>query len=187
MAVNVENVFIGGSDDDALYLGPYGTDLSTVTLTTDLSTIPALVDVGWLNDGGLTMALNDSVKKLTGHQGKTPVRTTMESSETTWSATLLESVVETYGWYMDATVTTTGGVATVTARKSRRVKRLVAVWDTYDADDPSVHWRYVATHVELGARGEVPIKKSEFKMYPWTLEVLSGWKAFTNAPGMVAL
>lgn len=185
MAVNVDNVFIGGSDDDALYLGPYGTDLSTLTFTTDLESTSGLVDAGWLNDDGLRLALNDSVKKMTGHQGRTPVRTTMESSETTLNATLLESKLQTFSWYMDATVTQQDGVAKIVVAKSRKVKRLVGVWDTFDADDPSIHWRYIFPLLELGARGEVPFRRGEFTLYPWTLEVLEVPIVYTNAPGMV--
>lgn len=189
MATNAANVFIGGSDLDALYIGAPGVDLSAFTLSIDLSEVADLIDVGWLNDDGHGRNMSDSVKKLTGHQGTAPIRTTMESSSMSLSAVLLESKIETYKRYYDATVTTSGTgedrVAEIKGGPSRRIVPMVAVWDSYDADDPAIHWRYFYDLVELGERGEVVDKRGEFTAYSWALEVIGDWRALTNHPGML--
>ena len=81
---NADNAFMAGSEKDTLYLGPAGTDLTTITsLTTPMP--EGMVDVGWTSDDGMTLDMSDSVDKIRGHQGHGVVRTYMSDSSTSFN------------------------------------------------------------------------------------------------------
>lgn len=186
MAVNTDNVHIFGSDKDALWLGAAGTDLSAVTLDSDLKSITGLTDCGWLSDNGLTMSFDDSTSDFKGHQGHATILTYMDDSKTTLTAELLESKLSTVTNYMNATIgkqTTTE--AELNVKHFRTIVNLVAVWDTWDTDKPNVHFRYIFPRVSLGERGEISFKAGELQMFPHTLTVLEQYKILTNDPAFL--
>lgn len=187
--VNAANVLMAGSESDSLYLGPAGTDLSTIK---DLSTpIPiALTDVGWLSDDGLSLELSDSVDKIRGHQGHGVVRTYMSDSSTTITASLLESKLATIQTYLDATVAQSGAslnkVATISANAARSVKRLTGAVDLFDTSDTKVQFRILFPVLELGERDSISFKVGDATAYSMKLEVIGKFTIITNAPGLIA-
>lgn len=189
MAKNISNIFMGGSEDDALWLGPIGTDLSAITLDVDLSTISGLVDAGWLSDDGLVLDMKDSQDTIKAYQGAKIVRTYMKSSENNFSATLLETN-KTFPWYTSGTVTkqTVGEhtVAHLTIPSARKIVPLVMVWDTYDADDPNIHARYWCDRIELGERGKVSWKNGDIVGYDWDFTAIEDIEGLSTHPGLLA-
>ena len=183
------NVLMAGAESDSLYLGPAGTDLSTIV---DLSTaLPdGMTDVGWLSDDGLSLDLSDSVDKIRGHQGHGVVKTYMSDSSTSITATLLESKLATVQAYLDATITQSGTapdkVATIAANAARSVKRLTAAVDVFDTSDKTVQFRLLFPVVELGERDSIAFKAGEITAYSMKLEIIGKYTIITNAPGLIA-
>ena len=129
MAVNADNALIFSSDNDALWLGDYVEKFGekVTSLTQDLSGVTGLTNVGWISEDGFKLTSDDSVTKIKGHQGHGVVKTFLDSSETTFSATLLETMLAPLSWYLDATsekVEDGGAVkgVKITAKSSRKVK-----------------------------------------------------------------
>lgn len=185
---NADLVFMAGSEKDTLYLGPAGTDLSTITnLTTAL---PAgMVDVGWISDDGMTLDMSDSVDKIRGHQGHGVIRTYMSDSSTSFKATLFEAKLEVLKRYMGVTkaekVTTTGtdAITRMTVSASRKVETLCGVADLFDVSTGKQR-RYIFPRLELGERSGITFKVGELTAYEHNLEVLDKYELLTNEDGL---
>lgn len=191
MTTNALNALMFGAKDDALWLAKYTPELHEQLMTLDIDDdIPeGMVDVGWISDEGTSLAFNDSVEKIRGHQANGIVRTFMSESDTTFEATAFESLLETVSWYLDSVVTReTGSKGTVHARyaqrSSRSVVRLVGVWDAFDSAN-DVHVRLVFPLLELGSRDSIPFKVKELTAYKLSLEVLGEWFDLSDSPGML--
>lgn len=184
---NADNAFMAGSEKDTLYLGPAGTDLSTVTnLTSALPT--GMVDVGWLTEDGLTLGMSDSVDKFRGHQGHGVVRTYMSESSTTLKAALLEAKLDLLKRYMGVSKTekVTVGSASITRMEvssSRKVEALTGVMDLFDVSTGKQR-RYIFKRLELGERSDVSYKVGDLTAYEHNLEVLDGYILLTNEDGL---
>ena len=184
---NADNAFMAGSEKDTLYLGPAGTDLSTVTnLTSALPT--GMVDVGWLTEDGLTLGMSDSVDKFRGHQGHGVVRTYMSESSTTLKAALLEAKLDPLKRYMGVSKTekVTVGSASITRMEvssSRKVEALTGVMDLFDVSTGKQR-RYIFKRLELGERSDVSYKVGDLTAYEHNLEVLDGYILLTNEDGL---
>lgn len=184
---NADNAFMAGSEKDTLYLGPAGTDLSTVTnLTSALPT--GMVDVGWLTEDGLTLGMSDSVDKFRGHQGHGVVRTYMSESSTTLKAALLEAKLDLLKRYMGVSKTekVTVGSASITRMEvssSRKVETLTGVMDLFDVSTGKQR-RYIFKRLELGERSDVSYKVGDLTAYEHNLEVLDGYILLTNEDGL---
>lgn len=185
---NADNAFMAGSEKDTLYLGPAGTDLSTVTNLT--SALPSgMVDVGWISDDGMTLDMSDSVDKIHGHQGHGVVRTYMSDSSTSFKATLLESKLELLKKYLGATkvekVTTTGtdSITRMTVSASRKVETLCGVADLFDVSTGKQR-RYIFPRLELGERSGVTFKVGELTTFEYNLEVLDKYELLSNEDGL---
>lgn len=184
---NADNAFMAGSEKDTLYLGPAGTDLSTVTnLTSALPT--GMVDVGWLTEDGLTLGMSDSVDKFRGHQGHGVVRTYMSESSTTLKAALLEAKLDLLKRYMGVSKTekVTAGSASITRMEvssSRKVEALTGVMDLFDVSTGKQR-RYIFKRLELGERSDVSYKVGDLTAYEHNLEVLDGYILLTNEDGL---
>lgn len=184
---NADNAFMAGSEKDTLYLGPAGTDLSTVTNLT--STLPTgMVDVGWLTEDGLTLGMSDSVDKFRGHQGHGVVRTYMSESSTTLKAALLEAKLDLLKRYMGVSKTekVTVGSASITRMEvssSRKVEALTGVMDLFDVSTGKQR-RYIFKRLELGERSDVSYKVGDLTAYEHNLEVLDGYILLTNEDGL---
>lgn len=185
---NADLVFMAGSEKDTLYLGPAGTDLSTIT---NLSTsLPAgMVDVGWISDDGMTLDMSDSVDKIRGHQGHGVVRTYMTDSSTSFKASLLESKLELLKTYLGVTktekVTTTGtdSITRMTVSTSRKVETLCGVADLFDVSTGKQR-RYIFPRLELGERSGITFKVGELTAYEYNLEVLDKYELLSNEDGL---
>lgn len=185
---NADLVFMAGSEKDTLYLGPAGTDLSTITNLT--SALPAgMVDVGWTSDDGMTLDMSDSVDKIRGHQGHGIIRTYMSDSSTSFKATLFEAKLELLKRYMGVTktekVTTTGtdSITRMTVSASRKVETLCGVADLFDVSTGKQR-RYIFPRLELGERSGVTFKVGELTAYEHNLEVLDKYELLTNEDGL---
>ena len=185
---NADNAFMAGSEKDTLYLGPAGTDLSTITnLTTAL---PAeMVDVGWISDDGMSLDMSDSVDKIHGHQGHGVVRTYMSDSSTSFKASLLESKLELLKKYLGVSkaekITTTGtdSITRMTVTTSRKVETLCGVVDLFDVSTGKQR-RYIFPRLELGERSGISFKVGELTAYEYNLEVLDKYELLTNEDGL---
>lgn len=185
---NADNAFMAGSEKDTLYLGPAGTDLSTITnLTTALP--EGMVDVGWVSDDGMSLDMSDSVDKIRGHQGNGIVRTYMSDSSTSFKASLLESKLELLKKYLGVTktekVTTTGtdSITRMTVSASRKVETLCGVVDLFDVSTGKQR-RYIFPRLELGERSGISFKVGELTAYEYNLEVLDKYELLTNEDGL---
>lgn len=185
---NADNAFMAGSEKDTLYLGPAGTDLSTITnLTTPMP--QGMVDVGWVSDDGMTLDMSDSVDKIRGHQGHGVVRTYMSDSSTSFKATLLETKLELLKKYLGATkaekVTTAGtdSITRMTVSASRKVEALCGVADLFDVSTGKQR-RYIFPRLELGERSGVTFKVGELSAYEYNLEVLDKYELLSNEDGL---
>ena len=184
---NADNAFMAGSEKDTLYLGPAGTDLSSVTNLT--SPLPqGMVDVGWLTEDGLTLGMSDSVDKFRGHQGHGVVRTYMSESSTTVKAALLEAKLDLLKRYMGVSKTekVTVGPESITRMEvssSRKVEVLTGVMDLFDVSTGKQR-RYVFKRLELGERSDVSYKVGDLTAYEHNLEVLDGYVLLTNEDGL---
>ena len=185
---NADNAFMAGSEKDTLYLGPAGTDLSTITSLT--SPLPeGMIDVGWTSDDGMTLDMSDSVDKIRGHQGHGVVRTYMSDSSTSFKATLLETKLELLKKYLGATkaekVTTTGteSITRMTVSASRKVETMCGVADLFDVSTGKQR-RYIFPRLELGERSGVTFKVGELSAYEYNLEVLDKYELLSNEDGL---
>ena len=185
---NADNAFMAGSEKDTLYLGPAGTDLSTITdLTTALP--PGMVDVGWVSDDGMTLDMSDSVDKIRGHQGNGVVRTYMSDSSTSFKASLLESKLELLKKYLGATKTEkvtaagTDSITRMTVSASRKVESLCGVVDLFDVSTGKQR-RYIFPRLELGERAGFTFKVGELTACEYNLEVLDKYELLTNEEAM---
>lgn len=185
---NADNAFMAGSEKDTLYLGPAGTDLSTITsLTTPMP--EGMVDVGWTSDDGMTLDMSDSVDKIRGHQGHGVVRTYMSDSSTSFKATLLETKLELLKKYLGATktekVTTTGtdSITRMMVSASRKVETMCGVADLFDVSTGKQR-RYIFPRLELGERSGVTFKVGELSAYEYNLEVLDKYELLSNEDGL---
>jgi len=194
--VNTDNVFIGGSDYDALYLGPVSaaSKLEGLKLYTDIP--DDLIVAGWLSDDGVKRGASDSKSALQGHQGHANVVVYMDSSETTLSATILEHKLQLLKWLLSAT----GGDERLTdtdapedhqeyvkleAAHSRKIEHLCGVWDTYDTAHDGIKYRYIFPSLDLSERDEMSDQPGGFSSLPCTLDVLKDYWILTNSPGML--
>lgn len=184
---NADNAFMAGSEKDTLYLGPAGTDLSSVTSLT--SPLPqGMVDVGWLTEDGLTLGMSDSVDKIRGHQGHGVVRTYMSESSTTVKAALLEAKLDLLKRYMGvskAEKVTVGSdsITRMEVSSSRKVEALTGVMDLFDVSTGKQR-RYIFKRLELGERSDVSYKVGDLTAYEHNLEVLDGYILLTNEDGL---
>ena len=185
---NADLVFMAGSEKDTLYLGPAGTDLSTITnLTTPMP--QGMVDVGWTSDDGMTLDMSDSVDKIRGHQGHGVIRTYMSDSSTSFKATLFEAKLELLKRYMGVTksekITATGtdSITRMTVSASRKVESLCGVADLFDVSTGKQR-RYIFPRLELGERSGITFKVGELTAYEHNLEVLDKYELLTNEDGL---
>ena len=185
--VDANNAFMAGSERDTLYLGPIGTDLSSVTALD--SPIPAaLQDVGWLDEDGLTLGMSDSVDKIRGHQGHGVVRTYMSDSSTTFTANLIESKLAQVKAYLGVTKTekVTAGSGSITRMEvstSRKVESMCGIADLFDVSTGKQR-RYVFKRIELGERSDIQFKVGELTVYECSFEVLDGYVLLTDEAGL---
>lgn len=185
---NSLNALMFGSDDDSLYLGPPRTDLSSIT---GLSTpIPAaLEDKGWINPDGMGFELSDSIEKLRGHQGNAVVKTFMSESNTTFTASLMESLLQTLLDYLSATAERvldgTTPIAKINAPASRRVTYLTGMVDMWETTESKSQWRIPFPSLALGEREGLPFKNNELTGYNYKLEVLGGFTILTNTESLI--
>lgn len=195
-SVNTDNVFIGGSDYDTLYLGPVTAAPKLESLKLYTAVPGDLIPAGWLSDDGVTRGADDSKKALQGHQGHANVVVYMDSSESTLEATVLEHKLQLVKWIMSAT----GGdqrltdadapdghkeYVDITAAHSRKIEHLCGVWDTYDTAHDGIKYRYIFPSLDLSERDKMSDQPGDFSALPCTLDVLKDYRVLTNAPGML--
>lgn len=179
MAENAENARIFGSDSDAIYLAPLGTELPTsISAVLD----GAFEDVGWLHADGITESLTGSKSVIRGHQGGGVVRTRVEEGGTTFGFHALESKPLTKKLrYHEKSVTVVGGVRQVTRGAGQKVTAMAAVIDVFDADDVTVKERHVIPRLEIMPDGDRTFAGSDIAGFPFVGEVIGDYTTFEGA------
>lgn len=181
--VDALNALIFGADNDALYLADGKVDLSKVTDLT--SPLPKeLEHVGWISEDGMGLEFSDSLEKIRGHQGHKVVKTYMSSSDTTLTATLLESKLKTVLRALDATAEKSGDITKITAKTARQTKLCTGVLDLFDTSGNGAQWRILFPLLQLGERESLAFKTTEMTAYTHKLEVLEDYVILTNAEAM---
>lgn len=181
MAVNSANARIFGSDNDAVWVAPLGTDLpDDLALPED-----PFADVGWLHTDGITVGGDTTVDKFRGHQGGKVIRTKVTESNTTFQFQCLETTALTLGLQfniLDKTSTT--GLATATISASRKVTPRAFIIDVFDADDEAnpYQYRWMFERGEIGEREEFTLINSDITGYTFTVEVIDEFLLLTNDP-----
>lgn len=182
MAVNSSNARIYGSDDDAVFIAPLGTELPG-----DLDAPGApFEDVGWLHSDGITVGGDTNVEKFVGHQGGKTVRTKVTESNTTFQFQCLETTALTLGLQLNILDSETiGGVTRQTVSSGRKVEARTFVIDVYDEDDTTIHTRYEIPRGEIGERAEFTLSNSDITGYTFTVEVIGDYYRVTNEESVV--
>ncbi|MDF2992088.1 MAG: hypothetical protein K0S37_2602 [Microbacterium sp.] len=171
MTVNAGLARIFGSDNDAIYLAPFGTTLPT-TIGGPLD--PAFEDVGWLHSDGLGETLTGSVNRIRGHQGQGVVRTRMTEPGTQISFHALESKAQTNSlrYHEKSVDTTTPGVRKATRGPGQRIQVRAAVIDLFDADDDEVQDRLLIPRFEISPNGDRTFAGEDIAGYPFLGEII---------------
>ncbi len=185
MAANANNARIFGSDLDAVWTAPHGTDISAIELDTDLSAIAAFTDTGWLHTDGIPFTPSDSVTRHRGHQGGRVVRSVINESGLSFQFQALETTALTLGLQHNVRErTVTAGVARLRASAGRKVEKRVFVIDLYDIDDEAVHYRYIIEVGEIGERQEVAHTNADITGYTFPVEIIGDYILLTNDPAV---
>lgn len=182
MATNSANARIFGSDNDAVWIAPYGTPLPT-----DLGDLgPEFVDAGWLSPDGITVTPSDSVEKFRGHQGGRVVRTKITESDTTFQFQALETTALALGLQFDVldAVSAGAGVTSLSVSSGRKVAVRTIVVDVFDED---IHYRFAIERAEIGERSEFSLANNAITGYTFTTEVIDGMEIITNDPAAASL
>ncbi|MDO4888161.1 MAG: hypothetical protein Q3979_05600 [Actinomycetaceae bacterium] len=189
--LNPDNALMFGADDDRLYLGPYGIDLSSITGVT--SDIPSgLIDCGWISDDGLQDELSDSAEKIYGHQGKKVVKSFISESSTNLTATVLETKLDLLLWYWDAKAekaqeTVNGDqvdIVKITIPSGRKAVDLCGVRDLVETSTGKI-MRTVYPKLTLGERDAVEYKVGSIAAYKLNLEQIGDATMFSNVPSLI--
>lgn len=191
--LNTLNALMAGSDDDAIFLAPYGEDLlKNVKLFTEISA--PFVNCGWVHSDGFSLPADDSTSEITGHQGGKVVRNFMDSSKTSLEVTLLETKLEVVQWAMSATATKTTeqnngksvDVARLAVPRARKVERLTGIVDIYDATSGAdAKIRILMPAVELGERDTISFKRGDIIGYKYTLNFVEDFEILSNHKGLI--
>lgn len=173
MTVRAELARIYGSDSDAIHLAPIGT---TLPETIDEALDAALEDVGWLHTDGITEAFTGSKTVIRGHQGQGVVRTRIETPGTTISFHALESKAQTKSLrYDEKQSSSAAGVRRVTRGAGQKVSPRVAVIDMFDADDVTVHERWIIPRFEIVPDGDRVYSGTDIAGFPFLGEIIGDY------------
>jgi hypothetical protein len=144
----------------AIYRAPIGTTVPTTpTASLDFN----WEELGFIGDGGLTEAPNDTTKEIKAWQNGTTVRRRFTYN---WSFTAIEQngvVLETY--HKGSTMASAGGVQTLEVL-APNTQRWMFLFDVVDGDK---HERIVLQEAEVTERGQVVYKNDEPIGFPLTI------------------
>lgn len=181
MAVNSANARIFGSDNDAVWVAPLGTELP-VDLAEPMS---PFTDVGWLHTDGITVGGDTTVERFRGHQGGKVIRTKVTESNTTFQFQCLETTALTLGLQFNILdKTSAADLTTATISASRKVTPRAFVIDVFDIDDEAnpYQYRWCFERGEIGEREEFTLINSDITGYTFTVEVIDEFVLLTNDP-----
>lgn len=180
MATNAANARIFGSDLDAIFLAPLGTQLPT---TIDEKPAAGFTDIGWLHSDGIKETPTGEKTVIRGHQGAGVVRSRMEEPGTTFEFIALETTPLTQSLrYSEIEVDTSKpGVRKVTRSPGQKVTAVAAIIDIYDADDVTVKERYVIPRLEVAANGERVFVNNDIAGFPFVAEVIGSYEHYAFA------
>lgn len=158
--IKIEEVLQFGSDDDDVSLAPIGTELPTTLDALD----PAFVEIGLLNEDGMSFSPSDSVDKRKGHQGHRVYKTIMTESDTGLSFVALQSNLKTLGiqWKIKKSTKTPQGVSTHVLSNARDVDAYAIAIRAY-ANGHKYLW--ACSRFEIGERSEFKISATEDTAY----------------------
>lgn len=184
--VNADFAHMFGSDDDCLYLAERTPELAKkLEELKDLSDpVPeGMVDVGWIDEDGMSLSFDDSVDEIKGHQGHGVVKSFMSDSTSSFAGALLESKLSTVLRYLDGEIVKEGTSTTqvrMKAKSSRQARDMCGVVDLFDTSGNKAHYRFVFPHLSLGEREEIAWKTGEIVAYKHTLKVLGDYYVISD-------
>lgn len=147
----------------AIYRAPIGTTVpATPTASLDFN----WEELGFIGEGGLTEAPNDTTKEIKAWQSGTTVRRLITGFTYNWSFTAIEQngvVLETY--HKGSTMESAGGVSTLKVLAPNS-QRWMFLFDVIDGDK---HERIVLQDAEVTERGQVVYKNDEAIGFPITI------------------
>ena len=180
MSLDATQARIFGSDDDRVHIGPLGTTLPT-DLVSPLDS--ALTDAGWLHSDGVAFQPSDTLSRFRGHQGAAIIRTKITESGTGFQFQCLETMALTLGLQHNVKSSATSlGVSTVVMGSNRKVLARAFVLDMFDADDTSLHYRFLVPRGEIGERQEFTLANSDITGYTFPVEIIGDYTLITNDP-----
>lgn len=156
--LNVAEVLQFGSDDDAVALAPVGTALPT---TLEAALDPAFVEVGWINEDGMTFAPDDSVDKRKAHQGHRIYRTVMTDSSTDFKFIALQANLHNLAlqWKIKSSTKDAGGKFSTHVLSNARDIDAYAIVAKAFANGHSYIW--ACSRFEVGERDEYKISATD--------------------------
>lgn len=156
--LNVNEVLQFGSDDDSVALAPVGTALPA---SLDAELDKAFVEVGWINEDGMTFAPDDSVDKRKAHQGHRIYRTVMTDSSTDFKFVALQANLQTLAlqWHVKSSKKDAGGkFSTHVLSNARTIDAYAIVVKAY-ANGHSYIW--ASSRFEVGERDDYKISATD--------------------------
>lgn len=180
MTTNAAAARIFGSDNDSIYLAPFGTALPS-GIADVLN--GAFEDVGWLHSDGIGEELAGSKQKIRGHQGQAVVRTRMTETGTEFTFHALESRAQTQSLrYDEKSSSTSGGVRSATRGPGQKVSVRAAVIELFDADDLNVKERLAIPRFEIVADGNRTFAGTDIAGFPFRGEIIGNYFHWSNNP-----
>ncbi len=172
--VNPDNAFVYGSDLDAVWLAPLGTELPT---SYGEALDPAFRHVGWLDpSSGVAESQTGSVTKLRGHQGGRVIRTISTEAGLEYAFTAFETKDLTLGIRYDEDDVTVDedSIRESSFGAGMKVSRFAAVIDLRDrGDDGDAGERLAFARFEVYSTGERSAVGENIVAIPMTGEVIS--------------
>ena len=161
MALNADNVRVGGGPGGAVYSAPTGT---TLPVDADAPVGAEFVDHGYLSEDGVTEATSRSVETIRAWQNAAVVREIPTEGDVTYSFTMIETTADNVSlFYGDAVDTTDGSVR---VRPTQVGDRRAFVIDVIDGEHVI---RTVIPNGEVTERGEQVYVSGQAIGYPVTI------------------
>ena len=176
--LNASRLLQAGSDEDAVFIGPVGTQMPTAMKTFD----PAFKHIGWLGEDGFKATPNDSAEDFKGHQGGRVIKTEITESKTSVSFTALETSLQTLGFQFDIKKSQKGsGFTTHTMSSARTVKNvaLVFYWEA-----GGHQYQLACPTVQITERSEITIGRKEVTAYAITATIIGDVFLMTTDPAL---
>lgn len=172
MAVNSDLARLYGSEADAIYIAPLGTQMPEGFATLGA----AFEEIGWLSEDGIVETPSGSKEKIRGHQGAGVVRTYMSEGGTEIGFTAYEDKELTNRLrYNVLSSSTADGIRTEQRNASQKVTAVACVIDLFDRSFSEIKGRFLIPRFEIAPDGERNYTNSEIAGFPFLGEILGNY------------